>query len=367
MRKKENYTIRLLYVIGIFFVITSHVHFSGGVLTEWFSENSFHMQMFFWASGYLYSDECEKNICGYLGRKVKRLLIPMVIYNIVYGLFTKVIRQFGFKIGGEITLYNIFISSFCYGSGFCFNSPDWFIAQLFIVEVLNVLAGSVFGKQKKQNEILLCIVYLVLGILSLSVFDINRDSIAGVVFLRTLFCLSWYGIGRLYCLVMEKYDKIDNTLYFGIVFLIQFFILMYNDGSIEGSVVSFSFTINIISLYLSAMMGIAFWLRVARIFSGFIIKNPLVEYVGKHTYSIVENQYLGFWLINFCLFMLNKVIRIKNFEEKYFFSMHNYFCIVNDNRIFLALYVFAGISVPLLISYAGEHIKNHDIWKFNKL
>ena len=30
MRKKENYTIRLLYVIGIFFVITSHVHFSGG-------------------------------------------------------------------------------------------------------------------------------------------------------------------------------------------------------------------------------------------------------------------------------------------------------------------------------------------------
>ena len=101
------------------------------------------MQMFFWASGYLYSDECEKNICGYLGRKVKRLLIPMVIYNIVYGLFTKVIRQFGFKIGGEITLYNIFISSFCYGSGFCFNSPDWFIAQLFIVEVLNVLVEKI--------------------------------------------------------------------------------------------------------------------------------------------------------------------------------------------------------------------------------
>ena len=39
----------------------------------------------------------------------------------------------------KFNLFDWLLSPFMFGSNFKFNSPDWFIAQLFIVEVINVL------------------------------------------------------------------------------------------------------------------------------------------------------------------------------------------------------------------------------------
>lgn len=358
-KHKENTVFRMLYVIGIYLVVTSHVG-RGGILTDWFSENSFHMQLFFFASGYFYSSEAELNALSYIKRKVKHLLIPLILFNFIYGIFTFILSQFGFKIGESINLFNLFISSFVYGSAFSFNSPDWFIAQLFLVEIINVCIGTIIKTKNEKKEIVICMGYLVLGIISVLAVNYGNDRTSFVLTYRTLFCLSWYGIGRLYHLVLEKYDNIRNLKYFTIVFVIQFLLLMCNKDNVQGSVVRFYFPINAVSVYLSASMGIAFWLRICKLSSGYVMKNSFLLFLGKHTFTIVENQYLGFWIINTFLFLVHKNLHlIPEFEEELYLTKHNYFYIPGGNRCFLIVYVVTGVLFPLALSKIGILLKNH--------
>lgn len=335
----------------------------GGIslFTDWFPENSFHMQLFFFASGYFYLKTNEENTAYYIKKKTLKLILPLLMYNIVYGVFISILTNFGFSIGEPVTPMSVFVSPFLFGSDFKFNSPDWFVAQLFIVEVLNVIFGKIFPKRIKYREYIIILTELILGVYATISFA-NMDSPISLILLgRTLYSLSWYGVGRLYRIV-EKYDTMSSWKYLSLVICFQFLVLLITNGKANisfMSVVSFKFVgLHIFGIYFIPLAGIAFWLRVCRIIGSYLLKYRLVCFVGKHTFSIVENQYLGFWILNtgyYCLDILTN--NILGFDSVSYMNMHNYiFTLANcvQTRI---LYVIMGILVPVIISYLGECLR----------
>lgn len=359
---EENKTFRMLYVIGIVMVVTSHC--SGGgisLCTDWFPENSFHMQLFFFASGYFYLKKNEECLGSYIKKKFFKLILPLWIYNIIYGVFTTILKEAGFVIGTSFSLRSVFISSFLFGSDFKFNSPDWFIAQLFIVEVLNVLISKGYSVKMKYREFAIILTELVLGILATMLFTGIDSPIMLILLGRTLYSLSWYGIGRLYK-VFEKYDSVDNWKYFSLVLCAQFIILLLINGKSNlsyMSVVSFNFDEkSVLSIYIIPLVAIAFWLRVCKLISPYVLKNRVIQYMGKHTFSIVENQYLGFWFLNTIYYQLSILTNnIWQFDAQSYKSMHNYIFNLPNYEQLKILYVILGLSVPLIMSYTGENIK----------
>ena len=312
------------------------------------------MQLFFALSGYLYSGN-KYTILNYIKKKMKRLLLPCWAYNIFYGLFNIVIGTKGFHIGGVFSFYNIFISSMMFGSNFRFNSPDWFIMQLFFVEIINVFISKLLAKRHPVLKYIYYSITLVGGLLSIQYTLHNEINDFTRVIFRTIFCLSWYNIGMLYKQI-EKYDTLSNQTYFSIIFIVQFLILMKNDANVQGSVVHFNFLINPIEVYITALLAIAFWVRICKLISVYVLRNKFLDYVGHHTFTIVENQYLGFFFLNILLHMINQVWNI-GFDEAAFYSMHNYIYLYHENYIFAVLYLIMGIGVPIVISYVWDKMK----------
>lgn len=331
----------------------------GGIslCTDWFTENSFHMQLFFFVSGYFYSDENENNVEHYLWKKILRLVIPLLLYNIFYGVFTTFLRNFGFSIGLPFSMYSVFVSSFLFGSEFKFNSPDWFIAQLFIVEVLNILFSKIFSTKQKYRNSTIIIIELILGIISIIRFANIDAPVYQVLIGRTLYAMSWYGIGRLYRMV-EKYDRINNWMYFSVIICMDFIAIVTNEKT-DISVVGFQFgELSVFESYFIPLLGIAFWIRICRLIGEDMLKNKLIDFIGKHTFSVVENQYLVFFILNTVYYSLYRLTNnMGEFDVEAYMSRHNFVHIVKDCDQTKVLYLIFGISVPLIISYLGELLR----------
>jgi len=80
--------------------------------------------------------------------------------------------------------------------------------------------------------------------------------------------MPFYAIGKIYKKV-EKYDKLNNTLYFSIILLIQLVVLQ-KFGNIKYNLNILTFKYNYIVYFISSMIGIMFWLNVINITTGWL-------------------------------------------------------------------------------------------------
>ena len=95
--------------------------------------------------------------------------------------------------------------------------------------------------------------------------------------------------------------------------------------------------------------------------------NRVISYIGRHTFSIVENQYLGIFILNTILLFINR--KVENgigFVEEYYFTRHNYIFIYRDIMNFPILYLVFGITVPLAISLCGERCREKFLVNFGE-
>ncbi len=110
--KERNMTFSILSAMAIVLIIAGHLDFGVFTVGDLFPYYSFHVMIFIFISGYFYKPEDETHILSYVKRKFVRLLIPYFIWNVFYGLLTMMLHQFGFAIGENISLYNLFIAPF---------------------------------------------------------------------------------------------------------------------------------------------------------------------------------------------------------------------------------------------------------------
>lgn len=146
--KKVNYQFKVLYALGIIFIVAGHSGGNGGMdfWTNWFPLYSFHLGIFVFASGYFYSEQAENTIPQYIWKKIKRMVIPLYIWNVFYGVFVLISKTQGFTIGGDFTLRNLLLTPVLTGHQFIYNLGGWFIIPLIGIEAFHVLFIKFLGK-----------------------------------------------------------------------------------------------------------------------------------------------------------------------------------------------------------------------------
>ena len=364
MKKKskdnKNYTFVFLYAIGSILIVAGHCR-NGGInlFFDIFPPYAFHLGLFMFCSGYFYKSKNEDDFKEYFLRKFKRLIIPMYVWNVVYGIFVQLSRIKGFTIGFDFTLYNLIISPLIHGHQFSYNMCFWFIPELFLIEMITCLLRKVINKISNVNEYLFFVFYLFLGILGvyLSNKGFNRDWF--LLLVRTLFFFPFFGMGILYNRKLEKYDKLSNIEYFSIVLLLQFIIIF-----IEGKAPSFTpswcrdFTDNLLLPFMTGYLGIAFWLRIAKIFESFTIKSKIINTISDNALPIMAHQFLGFFILKFLIAVLSKITPL--FQDFSFTSFKTniwYYYVPNNTNAYYFIYLVFGLVIPIIIAKILEICK----------
>lgn len=368
-----NLQFKLLSAIGIVIIVGGHCY-HGALPTayDWFPTYSFNLALFVFISGYFYKDKYEDSILKYIWKRFKRLIIPAYLWNIVYGLFIMLMSNFGYTIGGKVNAYNLFVMPFIDGEAFKWNLGSWFVYPLFTVCVVNVLFRKLLDLIKLKNEYLILVVYLAVGIVGvqLSIEAKDNGGVHGLMLFayRAMLFLPWLQFGKLYKEKLEKHDNLNSIAYFAILLSIQLIIntffqkLEYTPSKCSG------FENGCIIPFVTAITGIAFWLRVSKLLTPVVKSWKFVNLIADNTYSIMIHQMLGFMAVKWIFYAMSFIPNLfDDFNASKMRSSIWYYYLPNGQKLYAIVYLAAGIFLPILIAlickWVSAPIKN----KINKL
>lgn len=288
---KINMQFCLLSVLGMFFVVDGHLNNSYLDIGGLFPYYSFHMPLFVFISGYFYKDGSEKKIGGYFKKKTVRLLVPYLVYNLLYGIAAQLLHKAGFTFGGNLSLRNLLVEPFITGHQFEYNLASWFVPALFLVEVCNVLLRRLL-KRFLNNEYLITAIYFAIGLLGINLALGGRNQQGWLTLVRMMFLLPCYQAGILYHRKLEAKDKINPFLYFGFLIGVQCLLALWGRPLIYSVAFCNGFT-GLLLPYITAATGIAFWLRISRMGASVMEQCPSLQYFGRNTYGVMMHHVMA--------------------------------------------------------------------------
>lgn len=186
--KAENYTMRVLYLLAIVFVVDGHIQ--KGHMFEMnglFRYYSFHLMMFAFGSGYFFK-LYGKPVNDMLHR-AKKLLLPLYFWNLVYGVGAAVLRRFGgFELGEPLSAYTLLLAPLADGEHFVWNLGSWFIFPLFCVQVFYALIHRL-SRLWHENEVMTFLLCLIPGCVAVQLCYTGRQDALPLLMLRPMILL----------------------------------------------------------------------------------------------------------------------------------------------------------------------------------
>ena len=109
-KKGENLTMRALYLMAILFVVDGHTTLGDMFdMDSLFRYYSFHLMLFAFGSGYFFS--LKGSFLSDLCRRAKKMLLPLYLWNVVYGVGAAALRRFGgFEFGEPLSAYTLLLA-----------------------------------------------------------------------------------------------------------------------------------------------------------------------------------------------------------------------------------------------------------------
>ncbi len=276
-------TVAVLQMILIIFVLMGHNGVSFGSLDGLFVYDSFHMPLFIAISGYLFhtSGWGMKEFRKFVIKKLKRLLIPFILWDFVYGMIAFMMEKFfGFTwmLQGR-TFWETFLFTIKLGGGFFeLNSPSWFVLALFEVAIIFYFINQIFSKSTNRDVI----VGVLLTIIACFAITYSRH------FDRTLYCvhivrvaylLFWYELGYLY----RKFFGCTKEFPWSCIlfsFILQFvLVFLCGSHSTIASVFDSRYNNNAILTILLALNGACFYIGLSRVLTPILGGIPVVKYI----------------------------------------------------------------------------------------
>lgn len=378
MEEKTEYNMTFGILAGLAIIMVAAGHLGYNILTvgELFPYYSFHVPLFMFISGYFYKEKEMAHPLAYLLKKVKRLLVPYFIWNLIYGLLAWLLRGNGFAMGEEISLYTLFLAPFLHGYQFIYNYAAWFVPVLFIIEMMNLLmrfAGrgvlrlftrirdGAYRVDKQTEEGNMEWLYLA-GSLAIGMTVVYL-AIGGHVWGnykmpgRILFLYPCFQMGQFYKKNLEKHDTIKHLPYFAVVLSAQVALHVLCNGLAFSSVWCTGFANGPLIPYVTTVLGIAFWLRIARILSCLAGTSREVRWFGQHTFTVMMHHVMIFMLIKMILAGIAAGTgMLVDFDFEQFYSNIDYIYLVNGAEHFKMVYLAAGIGAPLGLRYFLERL-----------
>ena len=361
-KTEYNITFGILTGTAIVMVVAGHLGY--GVLTvgDLFPYYSFHVPLFMFISGYFYKEVGKGQTFGYVKKKVCRLLVPYLLWNLVYGLLAWLLRGYGFSMGEEISVRTLFLSPFMHGYQFIYNYAAWFVPVLLVIEMMNLLMRFICGwsfekLSRRRDEGGNLEWFYLAGSLAIGMIVVCL-AIGGHVWGdykaagRILFLYPSYQMGQFYKKKLEKHDTMGNLVYFAIVMGVQTLLQIGCNGLAFSSVWCTGFANGPLVPYVTIVTGIAFWLRIAKVAAPVIGRSRVIRFLGQNTYTVMMHHVLVFMLIKMILAGVAAGTGLcGDFDFAQFYSNIDYIYLVNGVEHFKMVYLAAGVGVPLAIRY----------------
>ena len=357
LSRSENLTFRALYLIAIVLVVDGHTTlddmFGMGDLFKYYS---FHLLLF--AFGAVYFFKFHGGVLSDLAARAKRLLVPLYIWNIVYGIGAAALRRFGgFEIGDPLNLYTLLIAPITNGEHFVWNLGSWFIFPLFLSQTIYSLIRRC-AKYFKDNEWITFALCLALGCMAAQICHMERQDLLPLFLLRTLILLPGYAGGQLYRRCLEHRDTLPTAPYLiAIVILRALLCVRYENLAYLLSKGTF-FVCDPFGVYFGACLAIAFFLRIARLLAPLMERSRVALYASRHTFDIMMHHFMGFFALNSVFLILNALgIGAADFSVKSFRTLYDYNYAPYGRSEFNILYLLSGIFFSLMIAQVTDKIK----------
>lgn len=357
--KKENLTFRALYLMAIIFVVDGHTTLADMFdMDSLFRYYSFHLMLFAFGSGYFFSRR--GSFLSDLARRAKRMLLPLYLWNIVYGVGAALLRSFGgFKLGEPLSAYTLLLAPITDGEHFVWNLGSWFIFPLFLCQTIYSLVDRA-AKLWKENDYVSFLICLIPGAVAAQLCFSAQQPLLSLFLSRTLILLPGYALGVLYKRKLERLDTLPTIPYLtGIVILRALLCTKYENLAYLLSNCTY-FGCGAFGIYAGALLAIAFYLRIARLLSPLMEKSRLALYASRHTFDIMMHHYMGFFAVN-CVFLAFNALGLGTAD----FSVHSFRTVQAYNYApqgrpeWNVLYLLAGLALPLAVACVQEKIKAH--------
>lgn len=352
--QKINMTFCILSALAIIMVVAGHVGYNIMTVGDLFPYYSFHIPLFMFISGYFYRESEEEHPFSYIKKKVCRLLVPYLIWNLIYGVIAGAMRAGGFAMGEAISLQTLFLAPFLHGYQYIYNYAAWFVPVLFAVEIINLLARLVLRRIIKPAAGQTAAEWIMLtGSLALGMVTVWL-AIGGHVWGdykaagRILFLFPCFQMGQFYNRRLEKYDTLGNLPYFAIVLGVQTLLNICCNGLAFSSVWCTGFANGPFIPYVTTVSGIAFWLRIARILTPPLRENRAVRFLGRNTYAVMMHHVMAFVLIKAVIAGIAVSTGLcGDFDYEQFCTNIDYYYLLRGAEHFKMVYLAAGIVLPL--------------------
>jgi len=355
---KENIVMRALYLMAIVFVVDGHTTLGDMFdMSSLFRYYSFHLMLFAFGAGYFF--RMRGSVVQDIIARAKRLLVPLYIWNIIYGAGAALLRRIGgFEIGAPVTPYTLVLAPILDGEHFVWNLGSWFIFPLFLSQVLYMLIrrAARLWKDKEGITFLLC---LLLGCAAVEICRAGKQETLPLFLLRTLILLPGYAGGALYRRCLEKHDNLPTVPYLlAIVILRALLCVRYENLAYLLSSCTY-FNCGAFGVYFGGALAVAFYLRIARLIAPYVARSRLALSISRHTFDIMMHHFMGFFAVNSVFLVMNMLeIGAADFSVKSFRTMYDYNYAPGGRTEWNVLYLIAGLTLPLAVSAVSAKIKD---------
>ncbi len=336
---ERNQTIDVIKGIGIVLMVWGH---SGAPFYNFVY--LFHMAIFFVCSGYCWNEKNIQNksaVWKYILKKVKSLYIPFVLSNAFFHLLNnfwiKICIQPAATYLSSKKLAIEILKIFAFGGSTGFGGATWFFRTLFCISVEHLLLTYIIKNMKYKRFIFSVIVVLCAICAQLiSSFDVKLPKDLQSCFAAYLaFLFGVYFRNLNLSSLLRYYRIIISSISFGIL------ILLNNFTTIR----LFSAVITNLLFYSAAT--ICGWVMLW-IIASFIPKQfKLLNFLGRHTMSIVIWHFLSFKLVSFLYVAVTKSGK----------ALLLVFPVIDSVPFLWIAYAVTGICVPMLLSVCYEKLK----------
>lgn len=283
MEKKRIEWIDILRGLGMFIVIWGHCFLSDAYRVKSYIY-SFHMPLFFFISGLTFSTNyLDLPFKDYIKRKIKGLLVPYLIINLIGILILFIYSKFDIVSFKGIVEY---LCGMVYSSDSVFSIPSsntWFIPCLFLVDILFYLICK-YSKGKVDILYLVCLCGIVSYANGISGYQVFgpwhiETALTGIVF---------YYLGYVFISNQDKFEKLykNNKIMFIVGLILAIVGILFAasnrritmNGNKYGAIISFY--ISSFSTIFGLVLFVKLFLKKSYVFRQ--IGKDSIFYLGYH-------------------------------------------------------------------------------------
>lgn len=276
--------------IGIYLVVLAHTQLCAP-LTNWIYV--FHMPLFFFISGYLFSFEKHTSFKEFSILRFRQLIVPYIAFNVIsYLAWLLVLCKVGVNDDSNISWYEPILAAL-QGKGYdmVHNVPLWFFMCLYIVEMIYY---CLFRNIDNNKRCIMIAVIAVIGFISGKIDGYFLPLCLSIVPSAILF----YSLGNMFNGKILKTNKLLIMFFLVITVVVAHF-----NGRIN---MHRNFYGNYILFVLGAFSGIYMMIGLCNLFAAKSRNHRLAKYISMNTLIICGFHLLVFSFIKFIMvYVLN--------------------------------------------------------------